>query len=137
MGSRFKAKADKQQLPVGDIVPHEDWGIIPRALDHLLARVRDLNAAAAGRGQPPLRLSLSYQEIYNEAIYDLLPDGATAPGDPQQDEGVGEPRHLVCVVNCHNDYILTIWYVLCTKFTGYIVSKQLQAIKNVAALRVA
>ena len=62
----------------GSGAPHEEWGIIPRAIEHLLGRVRDLNRAAAGEGRPKLLLSMSYLEIYNEKIYDLLPDDEAA-----------------------------------------------------------
>lgn len=52
--------------------PHKDWGVIPRSLDHMLARINDLNKQSCPG--PQLQLYMSYLEIYNENIYDLLPD---------------------------------------------------------------
>lgn len=52
--------------------PHKDWGIIPRSLDHMLTRINALNEESCPG--PQLQLYMSYLEIYNENIYDLLPD---------------------------------------------------------------
>lgn len=56
----------------GALTPHKDWGIIPRALDHMLSRINTLNKDSCPG--PQLQLYMSYLEIYNETIYDLLPD---------------------------------------------------------------
>ena len=55
-----------------DPTPHKDWGIIPRSLDHMLSRINELNKQSCPG--PQLQLYMSYLEIYNENIYDLLPD---------------------------------------------------------------
>ena len=52
--------------------PHKDWGVIPRSLDHMLSRINELNKQSCPG--PQLQLYMSYLEIYNENIYDLLPD---------------------------------------------------------------
>ena len=49
----------------------KDHGIIPRAIDHLLHRIDDLNKS--GNDDMSYSLNMSYLEIYNEDIYDLLP----------------------------------------------------------------
>ncbi|KAL7546727.1 hypothetical protein ACHAWF_010058 [Thalassiosira exigua] len=70
-----------------------DWGIIPRALDHILARVRAHNEASSSSGRPSLRLYMSYLEVYNEGCYDLLPrksDAGAAAGPPRH-PGLGPP----------------------------------------------
>jgi hypothetical protein len=60
--------------------PHEDWGIIPRSLDHILSRVSALNADS--KSGPKLQVYMSYLEIYNENIYDLLPLKSDIPRRP-------------------------------------------------------
>ena len=44
------------------------WGIIPRALQDIVARLEGTN----------LQLTMSYMEVYNENIYDLLPDPSSS-----------------------------------------------------------
>lgn len=67
MGTGFEKK--KKTDKVDDITPHKDWGIIPRSLHHILCRVNSLNESSGHK----LQLYMSYLEIYNEQIYDLLP----------------------------------------------------------------
>lgn len=61
-------------------VPNNDWGIIHRSLDHIIARVNAINAEA--KSGPRLQVYLSYLEIYNEGIYDLLPLKSDVPRRP-------------------------------------------------------
>ena len=74
MGSGFdRGKKFGQHVNDGsDPSPHKDWGIIPRSLDHMLLRINELNKQSCPG--PQLQLYMSYLEIYNENIYDLLPD---------------------------------------------------------------
>jgi hypothetical protein len=79
MGSGFEKSKKKFGHKVlqanndgADLTPHKDWGIIPRSLDHMLSRINDLNRVSCPG--PQLQLYMSYLEIYNETIYDLLPD---------------------------------------------------------------
>ncbi|KAL3786277.1 hypothetical protein HJC23_005355 [Cyclotella cryptica] len=71
MGTGFEKKklTDKN---LSDLSPHRDWGIIPRSLHHMLSRINTSNAIPSSR--PKLQLYMSYLEIYNEQIFDLLPD---------------------------------------------------------------
>ena len=78
MGSGFEKRkktgfGQKVQANDGaDPTPHKDWGVIPRSLNHMLSRINDLNKQSCPG--PQLQLYMSYLEIYNENIYDLLPD---------------------------------------------------------------
>ena len=81
MGTGFgkkKQPADK----IDYSIPHNDWGIIPRSLHHMLSRVNNLNEMPSAGSK--LQLYMSYLEIYNEQIYDLLPvkTKRTAPRHP-------------------------------------------------------
>ncbi|KAL3798458.1 hypothetical protein ACHAW5_007410 [Stephanodiscus triporus] len=77
MGTGFETKMTKMD----DVnTPHEDWGIIPRSLNHILSRVNALNADS--KSGPKLQVYLSYLEIYNENIYDLLPLKSDIPRRP-------------------------------------------------------
>lgn len=70
MGTGFETKGGKKSTDY----PSENWGIIPRALHHILTRIDGNNGAAAtNAGGPKLQMYMSYLEIYNESIYDLLP----------------------------------------------------------------
>ncbi|KAL7459746.1 hypothetical protein ACHAWC_011479 [Mediolabrus comicus] len=68
-GKVLQANADGGS---SNATPHKDWGIIPRSLDHMLTRITALNKESCPG--PQLQLYMSYLEIYNENIYDLLPD---------------------------------------------------------------
>jgi hypothetical protein len=76
LGSGFERKMDNNNTNV----PNNDWGIIPRSLDHIIARVNAMNAEATSG--PRLQVYLSYLEIYNEGIYDLLPLKSDVPRRP-------------------------------------------------------
>lgn len=67
MGTGFEKKKKSEKIDY--TTPHKDWGIIPRSLHHMLSRVNNLNESSG----PKLQLYMSYLEIYNEQIYDLLP----------------------------------------------------------------
>jgi hypothetical protein len=82
MGSGFEMKGDmktKMQMMI-DRTPNKDWGIIPRALNHILDRVNALNTNCTSG--PKLQMYMSYLEIYNEQIYDLLPGKSEVPRRP-------------------------------------------------------
>ena len=70
MGTGFEKKK-KSTDKMDYSTPHKDWGIIPRSLHHMLSRVNTLNKTPSGGSK--LQLYMSYLEIYNEQIYDLLP----------------------------------------------------------------
>ncbi|KAL7463330.1 hypothetical protein ACHAXS_003707 [Conticribra weissflogii] len=72
MGTGFEKHAENKNAKTGDIEPQNEWGIIPRSLHDILSRVKSMNAA--NPSGPQLQLYMSYLEIYNEQIYDLLPD---------------------------------------------------------------
>ena len=65
MGTGFETKGGKKSTDC----PGENWGIIPRALHHILTRIDGNNAAATNAGGPKLQMYMSYLEIYNESIY--------------------------------------------------------------------
>jgi len=46
----------------------EKWGILPRAMHQIFAKLKENEKSGAG-----LELFLSYFEVYNEKLYDLLP----------------------------------------------------------------
>jgi hypothetical protein len=68
MGTGFEKKKKSDKIDSYS-TPHKDWGIIPRSLHHILSRVNNQNESSG----PKLQLFMSYLEIYNEQIYDLLP----------------------------------------------------------------
>ncbi|KAL7539979.1 hypothetical protein ACHAXR_009780 [Thalassiosira sp. AJA248-18] len=80
MGTGFETKGDKKKMQKNDCTPHKDWGIIPRSLDHMLSRISNLNEKASSG--PQLQMYMSYLEIYNEQIFDLLPNKSDAPRRP-------------------------------------------------------
>lgn len=69
LGSGFEKKMDNNSTNV----LNNDWGIIPRSLDHIIARVNAMNAEATSG--PRLQVYLSYLDIYNEGIYDVTQEG--------------------------------------------------------------
>jgi len=84
MGTGFETKGDKKKNMMQknlDSTPNKDWGIIPRSFDHMLSRVKSLNEKSTKSG-PQLQMYMSYLEIYNEQIYDLLPGKSAAPRRP-------------------------------------------------------
>ncbi len=58
----------KKDVNVDNIGLEESHGIIPRTIDHLLSKMK-----AMENENVKYQLNLSYLEIYNEQIYDLLP----------------------------------------------------------------
>ena len=76
LGSGFEKKMDNDSTNV----LNNDWGIIPRSLDHIIALVNAMNAEATSG--PRLQVYLSYLDIYNEGIYDLLPLKSDVPRRP-------------------------------------------------------
>jgi len=80
MGSGFESKADKKKMERNDFAPGNDWGIIPRSLDHMLSRIKSLNEKTASGRQ--MQMYMSYLEIYNEQIFDLLPGKSDVPRRP-------------------------------------------------------
>jgi hypothetical protein len=61
--------AGKTHTIMGDVKEKEsnvNWGIIPRALQDIFAHMENFNNTG-------YKLNLSYMEIYNEQIFDLLP----------------------------------------------------------------
>lgn len=49
-------------------------GIVPRAIQHILTKIEELNKRVL-KNRVKYSLNMSYLEIYNEDIYDLLPKG--------------------------------------------------------------
>mmetsp|Transcript_18256 Transcript_18256/g.37417 ORF Transcript_18256/g.37417 Transcript_18256/m.37417 type:complete len:1044 (+) Transcript_18256:130-3261(+) len=64
--------ASNKKSDMGETEPRKEWGIIPRSLHDLLSRIKSMNTA--NPSGPQLQLYMSYLEIYNEQIYDLLPE---------------------------------------------------------------
>lgn len=56
--------AGKSYTVMGNVEDQSNWGVIPRALQDIFARLEGTNA---------LELYMSYIEVYNENVYDLLP----------------------------------------------------------------
>jgi hypothetical protein len=71
--------------PAGNAVPSPDsdaCGFTPRLMQALLDAVSERNAAAERGEGMPCRLSITYVEIYNERVHDLL-----APREVQGERG--------------------------------------------------
>jgi kinesin family protein 6/9 len=71
---RAHAGAGKTYTMTGSPASFEERGLIPRVVSALLSALR------GDAGLASWRLRVSYLEIYNEAIYDLL-DISTQPAD--------------------------------------------------------
>ena len=58
--------------------PDENPGLLPRALAAIFLRLDAdrARASTAGGGRPPLSVNLSYLEVYNDNVYDLLAEAA-------------------------------------------------------------
>ncbi|KAL7533211.1 hypothetical protein ACHAXR_005106 [Thalassiosira sp. AJA248-18] len=69
MGTGFEMNGDRK-----------DWGILPRSLDDMLSRINNMNEKATSG--PKLQMYMSYLEIYNEQIFNLLPNESDAPRHP-------------------------------------------------------
>lgn len=54
-------------------------GIIPRAMEHILTKIDELNKRVTAN-RVKYSLTMSYLEIYNEDIYDLLPKSSPSAG---------------------------------------------------------
>ena len=70
--------AGKTHTIMGDVKEKESMGIIPRALQHIFAHLEERDTK--------YDLNMSYMEVYNEGIYDLLPKETkekTFPGTKQ------------------------------------------------------
>ena len=53
----FESKSNKKRMEKNnDYTPNEDWGIIPRTVDHMLSRVNSLNKEASGSGGQHLQM---------------------------------------------------------------------------------
>lgn len=68
-GTNFN-KPSTMLVPVIQIEPSQEDGIIPRAIRGLFARVNQLRDEAQGTRR--FTISCSYIQLYNEKIYDLL-----------------------------------------------------------------
>jgi hypothetical protein len=80
MGTGFEKKK-KSTDKIDYSTPHKEWGVIPRSLHDMLYRIKNLNESPSAG--PKLQLYMSYLEIYNEQIYDLLPiKSKSAPKNP-------------------------------------------------------
>ena len=63
-----------------------DVGMIPRALKELFYEVGVLQEEFKSTGQnETIQIELSYLEVYNEKIYDLLNPGAKKSLEPRED----------------------------------------------------
>lgn len=84
--------AGKTHTVLGDLnsTNQNKWGIIPRAISDLFERKRensisDSKTARCGSGNvdckqsPPFDLYISFFEIYNENVYDLIPSKKSVP----------------------------------------------------------
>lgn len=75
-------------------------GITPRLMAQLIAEVEERNRLAAEEGEGAMRLSVSYVEIYNEAIQDLL-----APEDMARHSKSASSKLHDLVRDVHGNYV--------------------------------
>jgi len=76
---------DECQQEMGKL--HKSHGIIPRAIDHMLSKIKDLNKSESSGVK--YSLNMSYLEIYNEDIYDLLPKKKKSVDSSKNTRGPG------------------------------------------------
>jgi hypothetical protein len=84
--------AGKTHTVLGDLNSknQSNWGIIPRAISDVFEQMRLQSTSASTKGpplnhaQPPsqFQLHVSYFEIYNEQVYDLMPSKKTLSKHP-------------------------------------------------------
>jgi len=55
-------------------------GIVPRAIEHILKKIEELNKRSINNNRIKYSLNMSYLEIYNEDVYDLLPKDKPSGG---------------------------------------------------------
>eukprot|EP00434_Breviolum_minutum_P040442 symbB.v1.2.035936.t2/scaffold4956.1/size32453/3 len=67
-GYRYRAQADTPQVCIEETAP-ERLGVIPRALHTLFAKIKHLEESTESES---FRLRISFLQIYQEKIYDLL-----------------------------------------------------------------
>jgi hypothetical protein len=70
-GSKLRSSSDTANAKV-----QKFHGIIPRTIDHILKKIDELNSQSKTNGVR-YSLNMSHLEIYNEDIYDLLPQKKT------------------------------------------------------------
>jgi hypothetical protein len=73
-GSKLNSSSDKANAKI-----QKFHGIIPRTIDHILEKIDELNSQSKSNGVR-YSLNMSHLEIYNEDIYDLLPQKKTSAG---------------------------------------------------------
>ena len=78
MGGSRKRKISRE----GENEVGSSDGVIPRTLHHVFAKMAEMSKVNKGKGNPEVKyaLHMSYFEIYNEQIYDLLPGRTSKPG---------------------------------------------------------
>ncbi|KAL3925960.1 MAG: hypothetical protein SGILL_000061 [Bacillariaceae sp.] len=77
--------AGKTHTVLGDLNSknQSNWGIIPRAISDVFDQIQ-VQQASSGNGpaSPQFQLYISYFEIYNEQVYDLIPSKKTISKHP-------------------------------------------------------
>eukprot|EP00979_Chaetoceros_neogracilis_P005571 scaffold1014_cov274-Chaetoceros_neogracile.AAC.17 len=82
-GSKLRSSSDKANAKV-----QKFHGIIPRAIDHILKKIDELNSQSKTNGVR-YSLNMSHLEIYNEDIYDLLPQKKILTGSNKYGRNLG------------------------------------------------
>jgi hypothetical protein len=77
--------AGKTHTVLGDVnsANQASWGLIPRAIADVFDRIRIVASMSTNQQYPPCELFVSFFEIYNEQVYDLMPDSAIKPSSAQ------------------------------------------------------
>ena len=82
-GSKVRSSSDKANAKV-----QKFHGIIPRTIDRILEKIDELNSQSKTNGVR-YSLNMSHLEIYNNDIYDLLPQKKTSAGSNKYGRNLG------------------------------------------------
>lgn len=87
--------AGKTHTVIGDINSSNQakWGLIPRAIADVFDRMRIITASSSTQQCPPCELHLSFFEIYNELVFDLMP-AKTSNDSSSKTSAYGPPNAL-------------------------------------------
>jgi len=84
----------KSYTMLGSSTNAESRGIIPRLCDALFAGIDQRKAADGGGGDWAAKVEVSYMEIYNERVHDLLDPRRLQQGQQQQQQQQPQPAGL-------------------------------------------
>lgn len=106
--------AGKTHTVLGDVnsTNQASWGLIPRAIADVFDRMRivasttSMNQLQQHQHPPNCELFVSFFEIYNEQVYDLMPASTTTKASSVQSNSFGGPPDALKVRECRGQIVV-------------------------------